>query len=120
VLVSPILTHDCVLNRSNEILTEEGKSDVNLAGALMPAGEFLLCAGRICVLPELVKLARNHRTQIRVPPERITRVEEHFRVLVQAASQGIEVYGLTVGVGKNKDVPIFEKKLATSTSGLSD
>lgn len=40
---------------------------------------------------------------VKIAPEALKRVEQAHRVLLQAAAEGQTIYGLTVGVGLNKD-----------------
>jgi len=58
---------------------------------------------------QVVEVARNQAT-VSVTPHAMQRVDRGFNVVLEAALQNIPVYGLTVGVGQNKDRPIFEDR----------
>ena len=46
--------------------------------------------------------------QINIAPEARARVEKAHKALIAAASAGLKIYGLTVGVGLNKDRPMVD------------
>jgi histidine ammonia-lyase len=45
---------------------------------------------------------------VSVAPKTKDRVEKAYRILLQAAKEGHKIYGLTVGVGLNKDRPVLD------------
>ncbi|MCL1051312.1 aromatic amino acid ammonia-lyase [Shewanella abyssi] len=50
------------------------------------------------------------------------RIDDSFDFLIDAAKKGTPVYGLTVGVGKNKDTPVFNKsgRLTSEAKKISE
>lgn len=60
-------------------------------------------------LPKQVVEVARHQTTVGVSSDAMQRVDRGFNVVLEAALQNIPVYGLTVGVGLNKDRPIFEE-----------
>jgi histidine ammonia-lyase len=64
---------------------------------------------------QVVEVAR-HQATVSVSPAAMQRVGRGFNVVMKAAVQNIPVYGLTVGVGQNKDKPVFNKSAADKPS----
>lgn len=64
--------------------------------------------GDLLTLEQVVEVARQ-QTPVSVSPDTLQQVNRGFQVVLEAALQNIPVYGLTVGVGLNKDKPIFEE-----------
>ena len=57
---------------------------------------------------ELIAVARDN-AKVSVPDDAMARVDRGYKLVLDAALQNIPVYGLTVGVGQNKDRPIFKE-----------
>lgn len=82
------------------------------AGVLVPStveasqADVVGLQGDGLTLDQVVAVAR-HQAPISVSPDVLQRVDRGFKVVLEAALQNIPVYGLTVGVGLNKDRPIF-------------
>jgi histidine ammonia-lyase len=62
--------------------------------------------GRHLTLPQVVSIARGG-AGVSVPPEAMQRVQRSLDVLLEAAREDKPIYGLTRGVGENKDKTIF-------------
>lgn len=58
---------------------------------------------------ESLSIAKMKGTKVSLTKSAQKRVDDSFKLLIDAAQQGTAVYGLTVGVGKNKDTPVFDK-----------
>lgn len=59
-------------------------------------------------IAQVVDVAR-HQVPISVSPAVMERVNRGFNVVMEAAVQNVPIYGLTVGVGQNKDKSIFKQ-----------
>jgi histidine ammonia-lyase len=59
-------------------------------------------------MEDVEAVARNG-SKVSVSPEAVKRVGHGFKVVMEAAVQNMPVYGLTVGVGWNKDQPVFKE-----------
>jgi len=57
-------------------------------------------------LPQVISIARGG-AGVSVPPEAMQRVQHSFDVLLEAAREDKPIYGLTRGVGENKDKTVF-------------
>ena len=80
---------------------------VNASTAVAASSAVELGSGRLS-LEQVVAVSRAN-TEVRVPAEAMARVDAGFNLVLEAALQNIPVYGLTVGVGQNKDRPIFKE-----------
>jgi histidine ammonia-lyase len=72
------------------------------------AGGIELGSGRLTV-EQVVEVARG-QASISVSSDTMERVGRGFDVVLEAARQNVPVYGLTVGVGLNKDKKIFKEE----------
>jgi histidine ammonia-lyase len=61
--------------------------------------------GQHLTLQQVVSIARG--AGVSVPPEAMQRVQHSFDVLLEAAREDKPIYGLTRGVGENKDKTVF-------------
>lgn len=68
----------------------------------------LVLKGRGLTVETVVSAAREPGTAIEIDPQAEQRLADGFDLVMEAALQGVEVYGLTVGVGWNKDRPAFQ------------
>ena len=66
-----------------------------------------LGSGQLTV-EQVVEVARQ-QTPVSVSSSTMERVDRGYKVVLEAALQNVPVYGLTVGVGLNKDRPIFKE-----------
>ena len=65
--------------------------------------------GHTLTIDEILSVSRGE-AEVEISPEAMKQVEAGFAVVMEAALQGKPVYGLTTGVGWNKDKPVFEEK----------
>ncbi|MBB6375818.1 histidine ammonia-lyase [Pseudonocardia eucalypti] len=72
------------------------------------AGAAVSVGGGQLAVAQVVSVARAD-ARVSVPAEAMARVDAGFGLVLKAALQNIPVYGLTVGVGQNKDRPIFKE-----------
>ncbi|MGC6232632.1 aromatic amino acid ammonia-lyase [Hafnia paralvei] len=63
--------------------------------------------GHSLTLEDAWEIAYSNK-EVHIAPAAMKRVEEANQLLMTAASKGIPVYGLTVGVGLNKDKSLFD------------
>ncbi|MCA2373057.1 aromatic amino acid lyase [Agrobacterium genomosp. 3 str. CIP 111-78] len=66
--------------------------------------------GQNLTVEQVVGLARDDSAKITLTESADKRIAEGFDLVLEAALQGKAVYGLTVGVGWNKDRPVFAMK----------
>lgn len=66
--------------------------------------------GQNLTVKQVVGLARDGNAKITLTESAGKRIAEGFDLVMEAALQGKAVYGLTVGVGWNKDRPVFAMK----------
>ncbi|MDA5634735.1 MULTISPECIES: HAL/PAL/TAL family ammonia-lyase [Rhizobium/Agrobacterium group] len=66
--------------------------------------------GQNLTVEQVVGLARDNNAKITLTESADKRIAEGFDLVMEAALQGKAVYGLTVGVGWNKDRPVFAMK----------
>lgn len=66
--------------------------------------------GQNLTVEQVVGLARDGNAKITLTESAGKRIAEGFDLVMEAALQGKAVYGLTVGVGWNKDRPVFAMK----------
>ncbi len=66
--------------------------------------------GQNLTVEQVVGLARDANAKITLTESADKRIAEGFDLVMEAALQGKAVYGLTVGVGWNKDRPVFAMK----------
>jgi histidine ammonia-lyase len=66
--------------------------------------------GQNLTVEQVVGLARDGNARITLTESAGKRIAEGFDLVMEAALQGKAVYGLTVGVGWNKDRPVFAMK----------
>ena len=76
------------------------------AGAARVPVKHVALQGHGLTADEVVAVAR-HRAVVRIPISAMARVQRSFDVLMQAAREDKAIYGLTRGVGENKDKTIF-------------
>ncbi|MES2354244.1 MAG: aromatic amino acid lyase [Pseudomonadota bacterium] len=74
--------------------------------------------GHGLTLDDVEDVAQN-RVKVVISPEGMANVKKGFEVIMEAPRQGMEVYGLTVGVGWNKDQSVFEIKNGQGSEILS-
>ncbi|MBY6017177.1 aromatic amino acid lyase [Halomonas denitrificans] len=74
------------------------------------------------ITPEQIVAIGRGGEQVDVTKAGMQRLERGHNVLLASAAQGMGVYGLTVGVGWNKDQPVFGKdgKMSPELRGLSE
>jgi len=66
--------------------------------------------GQSLTVEQVVGLARDDSAKITLTEDANKQIAEGFDLVMEAALQGKAVYGLTVGVGWNKDRPVFAMK----------
>lgn len=81
---------------------------VTILGCSATSAETLILDGASLTAARVVKAARDAKTVIEIDAAAAQRLEAGFDLVMEAATQGSPVYGLTVGVGWNKDRPAFE------------
>ncbi|KAF1042681.1 MAG: MIO-dependent tyrosine 2,3-aminomutase [Herbaspirillum frisingense] len=68
-------------------------------------------------IEKVIQIAR-HGARVEIPVEAMQRVQRGFSVVLEAARQGKPVYGLTTGVGQNKDKAVIRQGEAAQTDEL--
>lgn len=63
--------------------------------------------GKTLTVEQTVSIARDDNAIITLSADADARIAEGFDLVMEAALQGKAIYGLTVGVGWNKDRPVF-------------
>lgn len=66
--------------------------------------------GKSLTVDQVVAIARDPKATVTLADTANTQIEQGFDLVMEAALQGKAVYGLTVGVGWNKDRPVFAMK----------
>lgn len=64
--------------------------------------------GKSLTVEQVAEVARNPQTGIAIDRDAEERLQQGFDLVMEAATQGTPIYGLTVGVGWNKDRPAFK------------
>ena len=72
------------------------------------AEKTVLLNGRDTSIEMIVRTASG--TPVEIDPEGFLTVNRAYEVLLQGAAEGQEIYGLTVGVGWNKDRKMVDAK----------
>ena len=72
------------------------------------SGKSLQLDGRSVTPAAILRIARDEK--VRIAPAALKQVARAHTVLLKAAANGQEIYGLTVGVGKNKDHVVVDAK----------
>ncbi|MDB6176198.1 aromatic amino acid lyase [Paracoccus sp. Z330] len=81
------------------------------AATMMAGAAFaddLVLDGANLTIEQVVEVARDPATGITIDATAQQRLQSGFDLVMDAATQGVAVYGLTVGVGWNKDRPAFQ------------
>lgn len=73
------------------------------------AAEFTL-SGKNLTTEQVTRIARDNSIKVTYGESASKAVSDSFDLVMEAALQGRPVYGLTVGVGWNKDQPVFAEK----------
>ena len=71
--------------------------------------ESLQLNGTQLTTAQVAKFAANKNEKVEIAPEAAQKVSHSFDLVMEAALQGTAVYGLNVGVGWNKDKPVFKE-----------
>jgi histidine ammonia-lyase len=69
----------------------------------------IILDGNSLTLEQIFNVSMNPENKITITSETMKKVEKGFHIVLEAALQNKPVYGLTVGVGWNKDKPIFHE-----------
>ncbi len=67
--------------------------------------EIITLDGKNLTIENLVKVAQR-RTPVQIDPAALERVKDSFKLIMMAAEADHPIYGLTRGVGENKDKPV--------------
>ncbi|HAG23169.1 MAG TPA: hypothetical protein DCG87_07765, partial [Synergistaceae bacterium] len=78
-----------------------------LATAVYASEKPLVLTGNDLTIEDIASVAAEGR-KISISKEAMQNVSRSYDTVTRAAVEGIPVYGLTVGVGWNKDRPVFE------------
>lgn len=70
--------------------------------------ETVLLDGANLTVEDAWKVAQR-QAEVAIAPEAMQRLQTSYDLVFDAAKKGVAIYGLTVGVGLNKDTPIFDK-----------
>ena len=102
------------------------KKALIVAGCFAPAcgafaAEVITLNGNALTIDQLLQLQAG-QAQVDISEQGEKNIKDSFNLLLDSARQGTPVYGLTVGVGKNKDTPVFGKdgKLTDEAIKLSE
>ncbi|WP_028115945.1 HAL/PAL/TAL family ammonia-lyase [Ferrimonas senticii] len=102
-------------------------SKIAVAVAGLLASNYSLAADAIelngkNITPEQIVAIGYQGEQVSLSKAGVERMERGHQVLLASAAQGMGVYGLTVGVGWNKDQPVFGKdgKMSPELRGKSE
>lgn len=68
----------------------------------------LVLDGKSLTIEDVVSVAENPTISVEVTKDAQQRLTDGFDLVMNAAKDGVAVYGLTVGVGWNKDRPAFQ------------
>ncbi len=74
--------------------------------AALSANATVTLTGKTLTQEEARRVAEGE--EVAIAPEAMKQVTDSNRLVMTAARQGVEIYGLTVGVGLNKDHKLFE------------
>ncbi len=74
--------------------------------AALSANATVTLTGKTLTQEEAWRVAEGE--EVAIAPEAMKQVTDSNRLVMTAARQGVEIYGLTVGVGLNKDHKLFE------------
>ncbi len=74
--------------------------------AALSANATVTLTGKTLTQDEAWRVAEGE--EVAIAPEAMKQVTDSNRLVMTAARQGVEIYGLTVGVGLNKDHKLFE------------
>lgn len=74
--------------------------------AALSANATVTLTGKTLTQDEAWRVAEGE--EVAISPEAMKQVTDSNRLVMTAARQGVEIYGLTVGVGLNKDHKLFE------------
>lgn len=74
--------------------------------AALSANATVTLTGKTLTQDEAWRVAEGE--EVVIAPEALKQVTDSSRLVMTAARQGVEIYGLTVGVGLNKDHKLFE------------
>ena len=74
--------------------------------AALSANATVTLTGKTLTQDEAWRVAEGE--EVVIAPEALKQVTDSNRLVMTAARQGVEIYGLTVGVGLNKDHKLFE------------
>lgn len=77
-----------------------------MAGAAI--ADRVVLDGASLSIDQVVAAARDPQTEVAIDDDARERLQAGFDLVMGAAAQGVAVYGLTVGVGWNKDRPAFK------------
>jgi histidine ammonia-lyase len=79
-----------------------------LLHAVAAAGKDVVVAldGKSLTFEQVIQVAAQ-QTPVAMAPSAMERVDRSYDLVIAAAEQGMRIYGLTVGVGENKDRPII-------------
>src|SRR5690606_28489113 len=75
----------------------------------MAATTKVVLDGHSLTIDEVLSVSKGE-VEVAISPEAMKQVEAGFAVVMEAALQGKPVYGLTTGVGWNKDKSVFEER----------
>lgn len=83
---------------------------LSVALALMSASAFATVTLDGRTLTQEQAWAAANGEQVAIAPEAMKHLTDSYNLVMTAARQGVEIYGLTVGVGLNKDHHLFDAK----------
>ena len=83
---------------------------LSVALALMSASAFATVTLDGRTLTQEAAWAAANGEPVAIAPEAMKRLTDSYNLVMTAARQGVEIYGLTVGVGLNKDHHLFDAK----------
>lgn len=78
-----------------------------ISAAAFASTKPLVLTGKDLTIEDIVSVAVEGR-KVTVSQEAMKNVEKSYNTVIKAAVEGMPVYGLTVGVGWNKDRPVFK------------
>lgn len=81
---------------------------MSLAIASGAASATVTLTGHDLTQDEAWRIAKGE--EVAIAPEALKQVADSYNLVMQAAKSGVEIYGLTVGVGLNKDHHLFDAK----------
>lgn len=83
---------------------------LSVALALMSASAFAAVTLDGRTLTQEQAWAAANGEEVAIAPEAMKHLTDSYNLVMTAARQGAEIYGLTVGVGLNKDHHLFDAK----------